>query len=170
MNPLRFSHGLLILTLLLTTAVAAAHPVGGPQRFSSAALAATQPVPADRDTTMSKNPTGAMIRSAVFPGWGQWYNGKKWKAALVFAVEVGLVANAVRLNQKVVKSTRQDEREFWQDQRNLQFWWLLAAKLLSMLDAYIDAHLADFDESPTVVSVMPETDGAVRLRVAWPLD
>ena len=170
MNPLRFSHALLILVWMMTAAVAAAHPARGPQRFSAAALSAAQPVPVNRDTTMSNNPTGAMIRSAVFPGWGQWYNGKKWKAALVFAVEVGLVANAVRLNQKVVKSTRQDEREFWQDQRNLQFWWLLAAKLLSMLDAYIDAHLADFDESPTVVSVMPEGDGQVWLRVALPLD
>ncbi len=164
-----------IVCLAWLVSVAAAgtvqsQPVGRTVPFSRELLSAKPVAAADRDTTMSKNPTGAMIRSMIFPGWGQWYNGKKWKAALVFAVEMGLVANAIRLNQKVVRSASEAERQFWQDQRNLQFWLLLAAKILSGLDAYIDAHLADFDESPTVVSVVPERDGSVSLRVAMPLD
>ena len=47
----------------------------------------------------TKNPTGAMIRSLVFPGLGQWYNNKKFKALIVFGAETGLLANAIYLNQ-----------------------------------------------------------------------
>lgn len=120
-------------------------PAGGP-----AARFATQQDTAAQAQT--KNPTGAMIRSAVFPGWGQWYNGKKLKALIVFGVEAGIVLDALRLERKVNTSSG-EERDFWLDRRNLRFWWLGAAILLSMLDAYVDAHLADFDESPTVVFV-----------------
>lgn len=112
----------------------------------------------------AKNPNGAMLRSAIFPGWGQWYNGKHLKSMLVFALEAGIVLDAVRLNQRV-QAKRGDERAYWQDRRNLRFWWLAAATLLSMLDAYVDAQLADFDESPAVLRTAPAfgaaNDGAL---------
>ncbi len=147
------------------TAVSAA--LQGPKRFSRQRLTSAPKDSARVDSSRVKNPTGAMIRSALIPGWGQWYNGKKLKAVLVAAVELGLVANAVRLNQKVVASRSETERSFWQDQRNLQFWLLLATKLLSMLDAYVDAHLSDFDESP-LVRYTPAATG-VRWAVSLPL-
>jgi len=40
-----------------------------------------------------KSPTGAMIRSLLFPGWGQLYNKKYFKAILVFGAEIGLATN-----------------------------------------------------------------------------
>ena len=30
------------------------------------------------------------MRSLAVPGWGQWYNEKKLKAAVVFAAELGI--------------------------------------------------------------------------------
>ena len=102
----------------------------------------------DTVTVVKKSPTGAMLRSLFVPGWGQLYNGKWFKAILVCGTEIGLVANAVYQNQMAVQSTFSEERAWYQDNRNLSVWWLLATILLSMADAFVDAHLYDFDESP----------------------
>ena len=102
----------------------------------------------DSTMTVAKSPTGAMLRSLFVPGWGQLYNGKWFKAILVCGVEVGLITNAVYQNQMAVQSVSKLEREWYQDNRNLSVWWLLATVLLSMADAYVDAHLYNFDESP----------------------
>lgn len=106
----------------------------------------------EADTTKrskAKNPTGAMVRSILFPGWGQLYNGKYFKAILVFGVEAGIIGYAIYMNQKAHESGISDfDREFYVDQRNVSYWRTGAVVLLSMLDAYVDAHLSDFDESP----------------------
>ena len=103
----------------------------------------------------TKNPTGAMLRSIVFPGWGQWYNEKRFKAVLVFGVEVGIVVNTIRQNQKVQASKSDLEREFYLENRRLSNWWLAGAILLSTIDAYVDAHLYHFDESPNLGAGLP---------------
>lgn len=98
------------------------------------------------------NPKSAMIRSIVFPGWGQWYNGKKWKAALVFATEVGIIAGAVYWNNRSKNASDELNRVLYKDYRNQSYWYLGAAILVSMGDAYIDAHLAGFDVSPDLAT------------------
>lgn len=95
-----------------------------------------------------RDPTGAMLRSMIVPGWGQWYNGKRFKAFLVFGAEAGLIANTIYQNQKVQSSSTELEREFYLENRRLSNWWLAGVILYSMIDAYVDAHLSDFDESP----------------------
>jgi len=101
----------------------------------------------------AKNPTGAMLRSLAFPGWGQWYNGKRVKAVIVFGAEAGIIANTIYQNQKVQDSKSEVEREFYLENRRLSNWWLAGVILLSMIDAYVDAHLYDFDESPALGEV-----------------
>jgi len=95
-----------------------------------------------------KSPRGAIFRSALLPGWGQWYNGKKLKALIVLGGELAIVGNAVYFNQKVVRSSSDFEKQYYQYYRNRAFWWLLAAHLLNILDAYVDAHLWNFDTGP----------------------
>ncbi|MBN2000847.1 hypothetical protein JW935_25075 [candidate division KSB1 bacterium] len=102
----------------------------------------------NRDVRRSKSPSGAMLRSIVVPGWGQLYNGKWFKAILVAGTEIGLIANAVLQNQLAVQSINKFDREFYADNRSLSLWWLGAVILYSMGDAYVDAHLYRFDESP----------------------
>ena len=104
-----------------------------------------------------KSPRGAMIRSLVVPGWGQFYNGKWFKGIVVIGTEVGIVANAYYLDNKLDQSTTEYEQEFYRDNRNLSYWWLGAAILLSMLDAYVDAHLYDFDESENLTLNLHDT-------------
>ncbi len=100
-----------------------------------------------------KSPTGAMLRSLIFPGLGQWYNGKKLKAVVVFLGQTGLLANSIYLNQQLVKSHTDYEREFYINNRNLSVWWLVGVTLFSMADAYVDAQLSDFDESPDLSQI-----------------
>ena len=100
------------------------------------------------DTVIIKNPTGAMLRSIIVPGWGQFYNRKWFKGVLVAGAETGLVINALVLNQWANESTTEEERLFYIDNRNLSFWILGAVILYSMADAYVDAALFGFDESP----------------------
>lgn len=104
-----------------------------------------------------KSPTGAMIRSLIFPGWGQLYNRKYFKAILAFGAEIGLAANSIYLNQKYKASETELEREFYINNRNLSNWYLVGVILLSMADAFVDAHLSDFDESPdlSLIKIIP---------------
>lgn len=113
----------------------------------------------------AKNPTSAMLRSLAFPGWGQLYNGKWFKAGLVFVAETGLVINALYWDYQAQKATSSWDRDFYRDNRNLSFWWLAAAVLLSIGDAYVDAHLSTFDIS-TNLSADAWTVG-VKCRLAW---
>ena len=94
------------------------------------------------------SPKGAMIRSILFPGWGQWYNGKKIKAVIVFAAETGIIGSAIYWNRRAKNEKNNLNRDFYADNRNLAFWYLGVAILLSMADAFVDAHLAGFDVSP----------------------
>ena len=137
--------------------------------------AAELPALADSSTgkgKKKKNPTGAMVRSILIPGWGQFYNGKYFKAVAVFAIETGIVASAIYLDQLASDSKTEEEKAYYLDQRNARYWWLLLAKLLSMLDAYVDAQLSDFDESPSLSITpgigLPARGGyAVRLGVRF---
>jgi len=100
-------------------------------------------------TARKKSPTGAMLRSLVFPGCGQWYNGQKIKSALVFMGEGTLIGFAIYYNRKAEESPAgSQDQAFYQDRRNLMFWLMGGVTLLSMLDAYIDAYLYDFDTGP----------------------
>lgn len=112
-----------------------------------------------------KSPTGALLRSMVFPGWGQWYNEQKIKAAVVFTAEGFLIGFAVYLNKKVTDSEPgSSERIFYTDRRNLTYWLIGGVTLLSMLDAYVDAYLYDFDTGPDLalrIGTLPASSNPV---------
>lgn len=100
-----------------------------------------------------KSPSGAALRSLVIPGWGQYYNGKKIKAGLAFAGEAGLLGAALYWNSRAADAKRandDDNRLLFEDWRNGCYWGLAALIVYSMLDAYVDAQLSDFDESPAL--------------------
>ncbi|RMF57559.1 MAG: hypothetical protein D6743_18790 [Calditrichaeota bacterium] len=109
--------------------------------------------PVKRDSIVrkrqKKSPKGAMLRSLAFPGWGQVYNHQFIKAGLVVSAQGVLIFLMLRYNSKA--SDHPDgtsKHELYIDRRNLTFWLMGAVTALSMLDAYIDAHLYDFDTGP----------------------
>ena len=89
----------------------------------------------------------AVIRSALLPGLGQWYNGQKLKAVVVFGAETGLIGAAVLQNQRAVQRTTEAERVFYQDDRSRFLWYAGAFWLLQIIDAHVDAKLKPFDIS-----------------------
>jgi hypothetical protein len=91
---------------------------------------------------VAKSPTKAMARSLALPGWGQFYNGKKFKGTLVAAVEVGsAVAFFIRRYQinKEVEVVGQPPK------RNLFLLSTIGVVFYSVVDAFVDAHLDGFD-------------------------
>jgi len=78
---------------------------------------------AENDSTklappLEKSPTGAMLRSALIPGWGQWYSDQKLKAVIVFSIELALIGNAVYYHQLAVKSQTSEDRIFYEERHD----------------------------------------------------
>jgi hypothetical protein len=89
-----------------------------------------------------KSPIGAVLRSAVLPGWGQFYNEQYLKGVFAFTLNAGLLATVFYYDGKWEDTMNENYR----DRRNLFTWFFGAAYLLTLLDAYIDAYLFGFKE------------------------
>jgi hypothetical protein len=105
----------------------------------------------------TKSPTGAMIRSALFPGWGQYYTEQYVKSGLILCVESGLILSAIVQDKKArdVYQTDYDEYLRRLDRRNGYLWWTAGVIVFSMIDAYVDAHLFGFDENQYALGLKP---------------
>ena len=107
-----------------------------------------------------KNARVAMLCALLFPGLGQIYNEKPYKAALVMGVETFYLSqvllnyrNAERaeiLRSRAIPGTA-EWREYDVDaitykERMIDWiWWSAGAMLIVVLDAYVDAHLHDMN-------------------------
>jgi len=121
-----------------------------------------------RISVSEKSPMGALLRSALIPGWGQWYNGQKLKSILVFGGGMTLIGAAVIQNQRAVRSSIPEEREFYQSDRDRFIWYFLGAYLLNLLDAYVDASLSNFDTGPDLSVRSPMSAGkGVMVAFCW---
>ena len=121
-------------------------PVPAPQRASLGD--SSEIAPLDIPIVIeSRSPTGALLRSVVLPGWGQFYNDEPLKGVIYGSVELGLLGWLIYEN-----SVAEDARHSGDDaayqvhrQRRLDLiWYTSASWLLGMLDAYVDAHLYSF--------------------------
>lgn len=110
---------------------------------------------------MQKSPWGAVLRSAIVPGWGQFYNESYWKTPVVLGL-IGYFAyvwidqNKKYLdyrdlfNASVTESNKDGNqsyyriREFYKDQRNTFAIYIGLTYFLQLVDAYVDAQLFDF--------------------------
>jgi len=103
---------------------------------------------------MQKSAWGAVIRSAIFPGWGQVYNESYWKVPIVWGIGGWFIYNYIKNNKdyknsqnlylKTIDSQYLSDREFYRDQRDLFAMYLVFTYLANLVDAYVDAHLFDF--------------------------
>ncbi len=100
----------------------------------------------------------AMI-SAILPGYGQIYNGAIWKVPILYGL-LGYFGYRAFDNHDSYTEFRdkyaqdpegpeasffQSERDRFQEKRNQQLLFLALAYLAGIVDAYVDAHLYDFD-------------------------
>jgi hypothetical protein len=124
-------------------------------------------VPADTLETKQKSPSGAMLRSLVFPGWGQFYNEKYLKSLIVFGIEAGFAASISYQNDQVKRYEKKEDSDaakFFRNDRNRLIWWLAGIVLVSMGDAYVDAHLFNYDISRDISVNLSPVKGLV---VTW---
>jgi hypothetical protein len=106
------------------------------------------------------------VASAAYPGLGQLLNGTEVKAAVVSAAGAFLAARLLLEDRWTRHSLRRyretgdpdyfDDYSEHFDRRQTLMWWAIVAALYGLADAYVDAHLADFDEP-----ISPSLEGAL---------
>ncbi|MDE3184422.1 MAG: hypothetical protein KGM16_13475 [Bacteroidota bacterium] len=130
------------------------------------------------DTTVKYNPKVAMLRSAILPGWGQWYNKKYWKIPIIYGA-LGVSAGVFFYNLKTYRLLREavilrsdtipgndalvdpqfinlstpSLRLYRNSFRQNIDYSVLAFLILwglNVVDATVDAHLKAFDVSPNI--------------------
>jgi hypothetical protein len=122
----------------------------------------------DSTVTKKKNPTGALFRSVFVPGWGQLYNEKYIKAVVIAGIEVYLINEVYThwhkadlheehfthaFDRPVYQAAEFARYEDELDKRGNATWFLAATIFFSMFDAYVDAHLYDFDQKDKAFDV-----------------
>ncbi len=131
------------------------------------------------DSVINKyNPKAATIRSAIIPGWGQFYNKKYWKIPLVWGA-LGITAGVFVSNLNYYKEFKQaviyrsdtipsndtlipkilqplstSTLMYYRDEyrQNIDYSVLVFFLFwgLNIVDATVDAHLKTFDISPNL--------------------
>jgi hypothetical protein len=149
-------------------------------------LTAVKPIPAAQlkevkgDTSkyhfvMKKSPMGAVWRSLILPGWGQIYTENYWKSPMFMGAAGVLVYFIWDNHNKFVDKSYEvknmkrnspdnpnleiliSQRETYRDNRDRNGLLLLGVYVLSAVDAFVDAHLFDFDVSDKVnLSLFPD--------------
>ena len=126
----------------------------------------------DSGFVMQKSPMGALLRSAVLPGWGQFYNESYWKIPIVWGVSAWFIYVWSDRNDKYQYyrdlynksldessdgiSSYKTYRDFYRDDRDLFAIYLGLTYFLNLIDAYVDAHLFDFDVGLNQYTQKPE--------------
>jgi len=90
-----------------------------------------------------KSPWGAALRSAILPGWGQYYTASYWKAAGYLLADGYLV---YRIRQADLRY-RQSKAAADRNERSKFSWYFGLAYLITMADAYSGAYMYQFDEA-----------------------
>lgn len=116
---------------------------------------------------MRKSPLKAVLLSAVLPGAGQFYNESYWKLPIValvggyFGYEIVNQTNKfVDYKEQYIASQTPENpngnqqllttRNFYRDQRDRFIFYFGIFYVINLVDAYVDAHLYDFDVSDKV--------------------
>lgn len=105
-----------------------------------------------------QNPTKALFKSMVVPGWGQFGNKRKFKALLFFSFDVWMISKALDHKKKAQDlwdiydsfddvATRNKYYDLYtieRNNRNKFTWYAVITSFFAMFDAYVDAHLSGF--------------------------
>jgi hypothetical protein len=130
------------------------------------------PGEAAAETSSEKSPGWAAMRSLLVPGWGQVYTGHRLKAVFVAAAQVSLFtlwqveeSASDRDHERYLETGEPaflSESERHAARASDLLTWTIVATFLSVLDAYIDAHLYGFDDK---VRIEGEDKAGISLRI-----
>jgi len=116
---------------------------------------------------MKKSPWKAVLFSAVVPGMGQLYNESYWKVPVVmglggfllyeiiyynnrFSDYKDLYAQSITPENPYGDDILRQYREFYRNQRDQFYLYAGFYYLINLVDAYVDAHLFDFNVSEKI--------------------
>ena len=94
------------------------------------------------DTLLSAH--GALLRSAVLPGWGQFYNGRPVKGLFFGAASATALTSVLVEHRRINSAPTPEEHQDRTARRNSRLLYFALSVALAAIDAYVDAHLADF--------------------------
>lgn len=137
-------------------------------------------------TTQQKNtksPTMAIVYSAICPGLGQIYVEQYWKAP-IFLAGAGILTYFIIDNHKNFISTQNEydkledknslfaqnlfrKKEFYRDNRDLSFAFLLGVYILSAVDAYTNAHLYNFDVENVAINLKIDKSNLLKISLSF---
>jgi len=126
------------------------------------------------------NPTRAMLYSAFVPGAGQIYNQAYSKAGIVIGIQGWNLGRAIHNDFKAddyAKKSRNSTDVFYQqfykdrsrefsEKRTSDIWWIGITAALSALDAFVDAHLSNFDSEKETLHLRFE-DGMAGISIKF---
>jgi len=135
---------------------------------------------------MQKSPMGAVLRSMIIPGWGQFYVERYWKVPLVTGAFGFLTYMVIDYNKKYLEKSKQVDilkkadpndvnifmekqyREFYRDNRDMSAFYMLAVYVVAAVDCYADAHLFDFNiEDKFALVFSPNFFGGVSVTFSY---
>ena len=116
---------------------------------------------------LTRQPMRAVLYSAILPGLGQFYNKSYWKIPIIGLVGGYFVYEIIKNNNSYIDysdaytnsqtpgNPNGDQRlkllrEFYRDQRDQFYLYAGLTYLINIFDAYVDAHLFDFDVSDRI--------------------
>jgi hypothetical protein len=103
-----------------------------------------------------KSPLGAVARSAMLPGWGQWYNESYIKSVISFSLCFIFTRKVYIHHQRY----RQNPGPVERDRRSANAWYLGLTYFVTLVDAYVDAYLYRFDDMMKLTfMVLPIEEG-----------
>jgi len=118
--------------------------------------------PSDTVFVMQKSPWGAVARSAIIPGLGQFYNESYWKIPVIWGVGALFISGWVYNNNlykdykdlfiETGNNTYLTYRDFYRDQRDNFTIYLVLLYVLNLVDAYVGAHLYDFTVEEDIIT------------------
>ena len=109
---------------------------------------------------------GALLRSTVLPGWGQFYNGRPVKGLFFGAASATALTSVVVEHRRIRSAPTPEEHQDRTARRNSRLLYFALSVALAATDAYVDAHLADFG---TAMQVEMQRDKAwLRLKAPLP--
>lgn len=155
-----------------------------PSVTSADSAAGLLPNQVSEATRSKKDPIVAIIYSVMLPGLGQIYSEEYWKAPIFLAAATTSAylffdnhskyreANRVYLAAKDINASasKLDQllrtREAYRDNRDLSAAVLVTTYIIAAVDAYVGAHLFDFDVSDDVsMRVGPISTSPVGLSI-----
>lgn len=118
-----------------------------------------------------KKPLKSTLLSLAIPGGGQFYNESYYKAAFVLALEGYFIGRTIYHHNRMnyykdrAEGASGEEFDFYNNQytryynrRQNDFWWLGSIIFLSMVDAFVDAHMFNYELEKERVHLIFERD------------